>query len=181
MMRSDAYPLALMIAAVETPLGGLLLVSGPDGQLHASEFADRPERLHRLLDRRIGKDRYALLDGNVPDASRLSLEAYFKGDLAAINDIPVAFTGTNFQRQMWTALRTVPPGAPITYADMATAVGQPGSARAVGHANAANPFEIVVPCHRLVGKSGSLTGYGGGLERKRWLLDHERRHASTFV
>jgi len=181
MMRGKAAPLDLTIEAIETPLGGLILVAGPDGRLHASEFSDRAERLHRLLDRRIGKDRYRLHAGNTPDAVRLSLEGYFAGDLAMISTVPLARAGTGFQQEMWAALRTIPPGTTMSYAGMAMALGRTGSARAIGHANAANPFGIIVPCHRLIGSGGALTGYAGGLERKRWLLDHETRHASAIA
>jgi methylated-DNA-[protein]-cysteine S-methyltransferase len=81
---------------------------------------------------------------------------------------------------VWTALRRIEPGHPITYAGLAEKLGRPRSAaRAIGYANATNPFSIIVPCHRLIGTSGALTGYAGGLERKRWLLDHERKHAAA--
>ncbi len=176
-MRGDADPPGLTIEGIGTPLGDVLLVAWPDERLCASEFADREERLHRLLDRRIGKGRYRLAPGRVAAAIKLALERYFDGDLAAIDTIPLTMGGTSFQQEMWTALRTIPPGTVTSYAGMAMTLRRPGAARAIGHANAANPFEIIVPCHRLVGSDGALTGYAGGLRRKRWLLDHEGRHA----
>ncbi len=102
-----------------------------------------------------------------------ALRAYFAGDLTAIDNLPVETAGTLFQRLVWRALREIPCGQTISYAQLAQRIGRPAAARAVGLANGANPVSIVVPCHRVIGASGSLTGYGGGLERKRWLLTHE--------
>lgn len=102
-----------------------------------------------------------------------SLKAYFAGELAAIEGIRVATGGTDFQRSVWMALRKIPLGETISYGALASRLKCPRSARAVGLANGANPVGIVVPCHRVIGADGSLTGYGGGLQRKRWLLEHE--------
>ena len=102
-----------------------------------------------------------------------ALRAYFAGDLHALDRLSVDPIGTTFQRRVWTALRTVKAGLTVSYADIANAIGAPTSTRAVGAANGANPIAIVVPCHRIIGSGGSLVGYGGGLERKRWLLEHE--------
>lgn len=101
------------------------------------------------------------------------LAAYFRGDLAALDRIPVNADGTRFQKQVWTALRTVPAGNTVSYQELAKQAGAPNAVRAVAACNARNPVAIVVPCHRVIGSDGSLTGYGGGLSRKRWLLDHE--------
>jgi methylated-DNA-[protein]-cysteine S-methyltransferase len=98
---------------------------------------------------------------------------YFAGDLDALADIPVNPGGTPFQRSVWSALRRVAPGQTVAYRDLARAIGAPAAVRAVGAANGANPIAIVIPCHRAIGADGSLTGYAGGLERKRWLLAHE--------
>jgi methylated-DNA-[protein]-cysteine S-methyltransferase len=98
---------------------------------------------------------------------------YFLGDLSAINSIPVTTGGTSFQRDVWAELRTIQAGTTLSYGALARQLGRPKSARAVGLANGANPVSIVVPCHRLVGADGSLTGYAGGISRKRWLLIHE--------
>jgi methylated-DNA-[protein]-cysteine S-methyltransferase len=101
------------------------------------------------------------------------LEAYFAGELMEF-DIPVRMEGTEFQRKVWSSLQDIPYGETISYGELARRVGIPGAARAVGLANGRNPVSIIVPCHRVIGANGSLTGYGGGIERKSWLLDHER-------
>jgi methylated-DNA-[protein]-cysteine S-methyltransferase len=104
--------------------------------------------------------------------SRL-IRSYLAGDVSCIDSIPINAGGTPFQQQVWSALRVIPPGTVMTYGEMAEKLGKPTAYRAVGMTNALNPIAIVVPCHRLVGANGSLTGYAGGLERKRWLLAHE--------
>jgi len=109
-----------------------------------------------------------------------ALRRYFDGDLAAIDAIPVELNGTSFQKDVWSALRRIPVGTTISYAALATRIGQRAAVRAVGAANGANPVAIVVPCHRVIGSDGSLTGYGGGLDRKRWLLAHEGVTAPTL-
>lgn len=108
-----------------------------------------------------------------PGASRDALLAYFSGQVDALDGIPVAMNGTPFQKRVWEALRSVRAGTTATYSQIAQAVGAPAAVRAVGAANGANPVALIVPCHRIIGANGSLTGYGGGLDRKRWLLDHE--------
>ncbi len=100
------------------------------------------------------------------------LEAYFAGELTAF-EIPMTMRGTDFQRRVWTSLCEIPYGETISYGELARRVGNPKASRAVGLANGRNPLAIVVPCHRVIGADGSLTGYGGGLERKVWLLEHE--------
>ncbi|MGI6245824.1 MAG: methylated-DNA--[protein]-cysteine S-methyltransferase [Pseudochelatococcus sp.] len=164
---------------METPVGDLLLVSDAGGRLHACEYADIEERLHRLLRRRLGRAGYGLSPGGAPPSVAAAIERYFAGDLAAIDTLPVVFGGTDFQNRAWAALREIPAGRPATYAGQAARVGNPRAARAVGSANHNNPFQIVVPCHRVVGKSGALTGYAGGLNRKRWLLEHEIRFSQA--
>ena len=101
------------------------------------------------------------------------MEAYFAGNLAAIDEIRVETGGTPFQREVWAALRTIPAGTTLSYSALAVQIGRPKAVRAVGLANGANPISIVVPCHRVIGANNSLTGYGGGMQRKRWLLAHE--------
>lgn len=104
-----------------------------------------------------------------------TLAAYFGGDLDALESIPVRFDrGTPFQRDVWAALRSIPRGTTISYAALADRVGRPGAFRAVGTANGRNPIALVVPCHRVVHAGGGLGGYAVGLDRKQWLLDHER-------
>ena len=111
-------------------------------------------------------------------AARAQLDEYFAGRRTRF-DLPIAFHGTDFQRTVWTALREIPFGETVSYGELAELVGRPSAARAVGLANGKNPVGIIVPCHRVIGASGSLTGYGGGLENKQWLLDLERRQQSA--
>lgn len=108
------------------------------------------------------------------------LARYFGGDLASLDEVDVELHGTSFQQRVWNALRTVTPGTTASYAELAGRVGAPAAVRAVGAANGANPVAVVLPCHRIIGSNGSLTGYGGGLERKRWLLHHEGVSRSLF-
>ena len=108
-----------------------------------------------------------------PQGFSSRLQAYFKGDLEALDALPAEGEGTPFQRSVWAALRKIPCGTTISYGELARRLGKPGASRAVGLANGQNPNAIVVPCHRVIGADGSLTGYGGGLEKKRWLLLHE--------
>lgn len=105
------------------------------------------------------------------------MDRYFAGDVEAIDDIPVQTSGTPFQRSVWKELRKIPSGAVVSYRKLAGKIARPTAVRAVGLANGSNPIGIVVPCHRVIGSDGSPTGYGGGLERKRWLLEHERKHS----
>lgn len=101
------------------------------------------------------------------------LKRYFEGDVHVIDGVAVEVNGTPFQKDVWTALRRIPAGSTISYAALARRIGQSMAVRAVGAANGANPVAVVVPCHRVIGSDGSLTGYGGGLDRKQWLLQHE--------
>ncbi|MEQ1949823.1 methylated-DNA--[protein]-cysteine S-methyltransferase [Mesorhizobium sp. CN2-181] len=167
----------MTLERMATPLGDMLLAADPDGALRAVEFADCEERFYLLLDRRLGAGRYRLESAQTSGSAKSALEAYFAGDVGAIDDTPVNYGGTPFQQSVWTALRKIAPRRALTYSGLATSIGRPSAPRAVGHANGANPFSIVVPCHRLVGSNGDLTGYAGGIERKRWLLDHEAKHA----
>jgi methylated-DNA-[protein]-cysteine S-methyltransferase len=155
--------------AVTTPIGDLLLVTGADGVLHGAEWADCLDRLPAEL--------RGAATGRLPQAVSAAVCAYFEGAIDALEPIRVAASGTPFQRAVWAALRSIPPGTTLTYGALARRLGRPGGARSVGHANGANPVSVVVPCHRLVGAGGSLTGYGGGIARKQWLIAHEARFA----
>ena len=108
-----------------------------------------------------------------PAGAVTALTSYFAGDLAALDAVPVQLNGTPFQRRVWERLREVRAGSTATYGQVARAIGAPAAVRAVGAANGANPVALIVPCHRIIGSNGRLTGYGGGLDRKQWLLDHE--------
>ena len=115
-----------------------------------------------------------------PNGLTTAISNYFEGNLSAIDTLPVETGGTPFQQEVWRALRTIPCGTTTSYGKLAENIGRPTAVRAVGLANGANPVSVVVPCHRVIGANGSLTGYGGGIERKRWLLDHERRPNLLF-
>ena len=139
---------------------------------------ERLTRLHARLKRWFPP--HEILDGETPTIARTRgwLAAYFEGTAADIGGLPFDMRGAPFEQRVWTALRTIPPGRTTSYGAIAQALGSPGASRAVGAANGANPVAIIVPCHRVIGSSGSLTGYGGGLDRKTWLIDHERRWRS---
>jgi methylated-DNA-[protein]-cysteine S-methyltransferase len=116
-----------------------------------------------------------------PGGAASVLRRYFDGDLESLDEIQVELHGTPFQQRVWMALRTVKAGTTLSYSELAERVGSPSAIRAVGAANGANPVAIVLPCHRIIGRNGSLTGYGGGLERKHWLLQHERVGAAATL
>jgi methylated-DNA-[protein]-cysteine S-methyltransferase len=158
-----------------TPAGGMMIVTDDDQSLRAVDWDDHEPRMERLLRRHYGTIAVRSRDGSCPSQARRSLQAYFEGDLDAIADLPTATNGTLFQRLVWDALRRIPVGRTISYGALAAQIGRPTATRAVGLANGANPISIVVPCHRVIGADASLTGYGGGLDRKRWLLAHESR------
>ncbi|TDV40098.1 methylated-DNA--[protein]-cysteine S-methyltransferase [Actinophytocola oryzae] len=148
---------------MDSPVGRLTLVA-TDGVL-SGLYMD--EQRHRPM-----ADLFGTRDDTKSMAVKEQLEAYFAGTLREFT-VPMTFTGTVFQRRVWTELRTIPYGETTTYGELAERLGRPTAARAVGLANGRNPIGIIVPCHRVVGSTGSLTGYGGGLPRKRYLLDFE--------
>jgi methylated-DNA-[protein]-cysteine S-methyltransferase len=165
--------LTFLLEHVPTPIGDMLVVTDDAGFLRALDWENYAERMHRLLRLHYGANNVTLNPIRRPSAIRFSLQAYLKGNLAAIDGLPVKTGGTPFQREVWAALRTIPAGRTITYGTLAVQLGRPKAVRAVGLANGANPIGVVVPCHRVIGANASLTGYGGGLKRKRWLLEHE--------
>ena len=171
--------LHLLIDRVETPIGELLLAADDSGKLRALDWADYESRMLRLLQLHYGKDGFHLEPAQNPHGLRDTINRYFAGDIDAIDEVPVQTAGTAFQRSVWNELRKIPSGAPVSYGKLARQIARPKAVRAVGLANGSNPIGIVVPCHRVIGSNGSLTGYGGGLERKRWLLEHERRHTNA--
>jgi methylated-DNA-[protein]-cysteine S-methyltransferase len=164
-------PEVLTLDVLATPIGEIDLVADSEGRLRVLEFHDQPQRLARAL-RLQHRDR-TVEAGAAPVAVRDGLAAYFAGELAALKTVPWTIGGTAFQQQVWNALVEIPLGEATSYARLAEQVGRPAAVRAVGAANGANPIAIVVPCHRVIGTGGALTGYGGGIERKRWLLAHE--------
>jgi methylated-DNA-[protein]-cysteine S-methyltransferase len=157
---------------VESPVGIVVLIAR-DGTLACVDYDDCRDRLLALMTRRYGA--VILRPAVDPFGFSSRIRAYFEGSLDAIAEIPVDPGGTAFQRKLWTALRRIPAGRTLTYSDVASRMGgRPTAARAVGAANARNPIALVIPCHRLIGSDNTLTGYAGGLWRKRWLLDHEK-------
>ncbi len=165
---SVSAPPVLQVSMLATPIGTLAVAWGPEG-LVGVDFDVGGEVLAERLRRRVGP--CSLVDRSSPAVT--ALRAYFEGDLGALDTLPVASMGTPFQRLVWTGLRKIPVGQTTTYGQLAATVGRPAAVRAVGAANGDNPVAIVVPCHRVIGASGKLVGYGGGIERKRWLLRHE--------
>lgn len=160
----------LRVATIPSGIGSIVIVTD-DAALCALDFGDCEERMHDLLSRRF--DDFTLRRERDPLGIGTKMEAYLAGDLNALDDIKVDPGGTEFQRTVWGALREIPAGTTRTYAQLAASIGRPSAARAVGLANGRNPASIVIPCHRLIGSKGALTGYAGGLDRKRWLLHHE--------
>lgn len=145
-----------MIGAVETPVGWLVVEGGDAGVVRAGFAAARPRAA-----------------GGDPHGAVSALTAWLAGDLAALDAVPIAAAGSAFQQAVWAALRCIPAGTTTTYQALADALDRPGAARAVARANATNPVGVIVPCHRVIGADGSMRGYAGGLDRKRWLLAHE--------
>lgn len=156
---------------MDSPVGELLIACS-ETALHVLDYIDYEDRMHQLLHRRYGTD-YRLVEAQNPLDMRSRMQAYFAGDLAAINGIMVDTGGTPFQQRVWSALRTIPAGQVATYGIQAQRIGQPTASRAVGRTNGLNPVAIVLPCHRVIGSNSKLTGYAGGLWRKEWLLRHE--------
>lgn len=163
----------LLTTRLDTPVGEAMVVAGLNGRLQALHWSECRATLLAQLTRRhrtfVVEESRAL--GRITGA----LAAYFGGTLDAIDALDVDSGGTPFQLAVWRRLRRIRSGSTLSYAALAARMGRPTAVRAVGHANAANPISIVIPCHRLVGSDGALTGYGGGIDRKRWLLDHEAR------
>ena len=165
-------PEQFVLDRIQTPVGEALVVVDGDGAVRALDFHDYEPRMMRLLARHYGE--VVLVDGAAPAPVRAAVVAYFGGDTRALDALPIATGGTAFQREVWAALRAIPAGETRTYGQLAAAIGRPTAMRAAGLANGQNPIVVIVPCHRVIGANGTLTGYAGGLERKRWLLDHER-------
>lgn len=169
-MRS-ARPERLTRSWLEAPVATLQIVVDEDQVVRVLDFDNDSPRTRRLM--QIHYAGVPVVEGETPTAVRVAFGRYFAGEMDALADIPWRVAGTGFQRQVWTALTQIPAGGTETYAGLAARIGRPAAVRAVGLANGANPIGIVIPCHRVIGSDGSLTGYGGGIERKRWLLAHE--------
>jgi methylated-DNA-[protein]-cysteine S-methyltransferase len=154
-----------------TPIGIALLVTDAEGVLRALDWEDYEHRMRGLL--RLHYGAVGLVDLSAPAELKIALSAYFDGDLGQLARIRWRIAGTPFQQKVWTALAKIPAGTTMSYGALAARIDMPKAIRAVGHANGSNPISVVLPCHRLIGADGSLVKYGGGLERKRWLLRHE--------
>jgi methylated-DNA-[protein]-cysteine S-methyltransferase len=172
--------LQLFFERLDTPIGELLMVADREKNLRAVDWTEYEPRMRRLLRLHYGEDGFSLEPAARSSALATALKNYFAGELGAIDNLPVQTAGTPFQRAVWSALREIPRGATESYGKLAQRIGRPTAVRAVGLANGSNPIGIVVPCHRVIGADGSLTGYGGGMERKRWLLEHEGAHPRTL-
>jgi O-6-methylguanine DNA methyltransferase len=172
----------LIRAFVDTPVGPMMALASADA-LCALEFTStgRLPRLEARLARWYGAP--SIETGTNPVIQRTLgwLDAYFAGTSADITDLPLDARGAEFEIQVWEALKRIPAGTTTSYGAIAKALGAPAAARAVGMANGANPIAIIVPCHRVIGSNGNLTGYGGGLNRKTWLIEHELRWSAADV
>jgi methylated-DNA-[protein]-cysteine S-methyltransferase len=164
-------PETFTLDRLRTPIGIALLVTDADSALRALDWEEYEPRMRELL--RLQYGALVLEEAPAPGDIKAALTGYFAGDLASLNAIKWRVAGTAFQRKVWTALPAIPVGTTMSYGALAAQLDVPKAVRAVGHASGCNPISVVVPCHRLIGANGSLTGYGGGLKRKQWLLEHE--------
>jgi len=167
-----AQPETLTLERIATPIGTAMVVTDEAATLRAFNWTDYEPALLAWIARRYPMA--ALAEGKGPLGP--SFEAYFAGETDVFTTMAWSGAGTDFQRTVWDALCTIPAGETLSYAGLAQRIGRPTAVRAVGLANGSNPVALVVPCHRVIGSDGSLTGYGGGLHRKRWLLEHEGAH-----
>lgn len=166
------------ITTLQSPIGALTLAAH-DARVCLLHFgADSDEIRGQLARWYPGQP---VVEHADPAGAARTLDAYFAGDVHALDAVNVDMNGTEFQRRVWQALRRVRAGTTVAYGDIARAISAPSSVRAVGAANGANPVAVIVPCHRIIGTNGSLTGYGGGLERKEWLLRHEGVRVGLFA
>jgi methylated-DNA-[protein]-cysteine S-methyltransferase len=164
----------ILLDRINTPIGSMLVAADREGNLRVSLFAEDEEIIRRYLRIQCGPRGFKVERAVNPHGLSSAITCYFAGELDAIKRIPVQTGGTDFQQKVWRALRDIPCGTTTSYGKLATQIGHPAAVRAVGTANGANSVAVVLPCHRVIGANGSLTGYGGGIERKRWLLDHEK-------
>lgn len=164
-------PERLILDQITTPIGEALIVVDERGVLRAFNWAEFEPAVRRVLRAHYGD--MVVEPGAAPATVRRAFQAYFEGEVQALEALRWATGGTGFQREVWAALGSIPAGQTLSYRDLAQRVGRPQAVRAVGLANGRNPVPLVAPCHRVIGADRSLTGYGGGLDRKRWLLRHE--------
>ncbi|MHB8232878.1 MAG: methylated-DNA--[protein]-cysteine S-methyltransferase [bacterium] len=178
-MDTNTEIIYFYVEHMATPIGEMIAVADSQKRLRALDWTDCETRMHRLLRLHYAHSDVRLIAGTIPKDIKRQLNAYWQGDLGAIGDIPVKTGGTPFQQEVWSALRSIPFGGTKSYKIQAAGIGKPSAIRAVALANASNPIGIVIPCHRIIGSDGSLTGYAGGLKRKRWLLEHEGVYISN--
>lgn len=165
----------IAVDTLPSPIGPLWVAVGEAGLL-CVEFDGSRARGTAYLERTVRDVEWG--DAGGTESVRRALDAYFAGQLRALDSLDVDPRGTDFQRRVWLTLRTIPPGSPVSYGELASRVGRPTASRAVGAANGRNPIPLVLPCHRVIGADGSLTGFGGGMKRKAWLLEHEATQAA---
>jgi methylated-DNA-[protein]-cysteine S-methyltransferase len=177
---SEPIQLQLFTERLKTPIGVMIVITDDAGNLRTTDWTDHEVRMNRFLEIHYGKNGLRLAPAPKQTAVASAIDRYFGGELATIDSIPVKTGGTEFQQEVWRALREIPCGSTISYGQLAKQIRRPKAVRAVGLANGSNPIGVVVPCHRVIGSNGSLTGYGGGLERKKWLLEHESRATRLF-
>jgi methylated-DNA-[protein]-cysteine S-methyltransferase len=158
---------------IASPVGAFIAVARGES-LAVLVFEDHSQNELARLKGRFGE---AVFTPGFPGELAKALRAYVKGDIAALDALPVDVEGTDFQMRVWKALRTIPAGETISYTELARRAGAPGAVRAAGNANGKNPVSLAIPCHRVIHADGSIGGYGGGIERKRWLLAHEEKHS----
>jgi O-6-methylguanine DNA methyltransferase len=158
---------------------GQLRIAGDEIGVVSLDFDDFEERMRRLIEARFGE--HQLCPGADPIGVISRLDRYFNQGIDTFGEIPVNLRGTPLQSEVWSALREIPVGETRSYGQLAAALGRPKASRAVGHANSLNPVGIIVPCHRVIGANGKLTGYAGGLHRKEWLLRHEQQQIELHI
>jgi methylated-DNA-[protein]-cysteine S-methyltransferase len=168
---TGVQPEAITLSRLATPIGEALLATDEAGVLRAFNWTEYEPQLSAWLGRRYAAA--PVVEGAAPPAVRQAFVAYFDGEIRALEAVGWRAAGTAFQQRVWQALCTIAAGETLSYAGLAARIGRPSAVRAVGLANGANPVALVAPCHRVIGANGALTGYGGGLHRKRWLLAHE--------
>ncbi len=173
---TESLPDLFHMSSLPTPIGEARIVYDGEGRLRAFDWTTHLERMERLLRRHYGSAAAPArrIETAAPRVIADRFGAYFAGEIDALATLSWATGGTVFQQTVWGALQDIAPGETWSYGQLAAHIGAPRAVRAVGLANGANPVALVVPCHRVIGANGTLTGYGGGLERKRWLLAHER-------
>lgn len=158
---------------LSTPIGELIVLMDADGRARAIDWSEYSTRMQQLLVRHYPRTSIHIQPAPKPSPATTALQHYFAGQLEALNTVAFFVQGTPFQEQVWAGLQHIPCGTTWNYKQLAEYIQRPKAMRAVGTANGANPISLVIPCHRVIGNKHQLVGYAGGLERKKWLLQHE--------